>query len=184
VWHRGTGIRIADGKSRLLTDRYAAAAQAILSVRDREQRLHFRTTIKAARLQADGLCSRDRNGGTGVKGGETRKARRVERSSTGRGGETPEHVVAADQMSNSVVPNQSSCGGAVELRHTYEMCTSRDRGHCCGVTEGSAEWHGAKQHRIFCIESNAASYVSGMPSDCLLVVQDQFSSGSFHHRLH
>ena len=79
-------------------------------------------------------------------------------------------------MSNSVVPNQSSCGGAVELRHTYNMSTTRDRGHCCGVTEGSAEWHRAKQHRIFCIESNAASYVSGMPSDCLLVVQDHFRS--------
>ena len=73
-----------------------------------------------------------------------------------------------------MVPIESSCGGAVELRLTYDMCTTRDRGHCCGVTEGSAEWHGAKQHRIFCIEFNAASYVSGMPSDCLLVVQDQF----------
>jgi hypothetical protein len=79
-------------------------------------------------------------------------------------------------MSNTVAPGQSSCGGAVELRHTYNMRTARDRRHCYGVTEGSAEWHGAKQHRIFCIESNAASHVSGMPGDCLLVVQDQFRS--------
>jgi hypothetical protein len=60
---RGAGIRIADGKQRLFADRHAAAAQTILSVRDREERLHFRTTIKAARLQADGLCGRDRGGG-------------------------------------------------------------------------------------------------------------------------
>jgi hypothetical protein len=39
--HRGTCIRIAEGKSRLLTNGYAAAAQAILSVRDRKQRLNF-----------------------------------------------------------------------------------------------------------------------------------------------
>ena len=102
---RDAGIRIADGKQYLLADRQSAAAQPILSARDREQRLHFRTTIKAARLQADGLRGRDRGGGAGVKGGETREAYRVERSSTAGGGEAAEHVVAADQMSNSVVPN-------------------------------------------------------------------------------
>ena len=96
---------IADGEKRLRADRHAATALAIFSIRDREQRLHFRTTIKAARLQADGLRGRDRGGGAGVKGGETREAYRVERSSTAGGGEAAEHVVAADQMSNSVVPN-------------------------------------------------------------------------------
>lgn len=75
---RGAGIRIADGEKRLRADRHAATALAIFSIRDREQRLHFRATIKAARLQADGLRGRDRDGGAGVKGGETREAYRVE----------------------------------------------------------------------------------------------------------
>jgi hypothetical protein len=78
VRQRDAGIRIAHGDPRLLVDRHAAAAQAMLSVRDREQRLHFRTAIKAARSQAGGLSVRYRDGGAGVKGGETREAHRVE----------------------------------------------------------------------------------------------------------
>ena len=80
-----------------------------------------------------------------MKGGETRETHRIERSSTARSGEPPEHIVAADQMRNSVVSNQSSRGSAVELRHTYNMCTAGDRGHCRSVTESSAEWHGAME---------------------------------------
>ena len=56
------------------------------------------------------------------------------------------------------------------------MCATRDRGHCRRIAEGSAEWHGAKQRRIVCIESDAASHVGGMPGDGLLIVQDQLRS--------
>ena len=56
------------------------------------------------------------------------------------------------------------------------MRAARDRGHRCRIAEGTAERHGAKQRRIVCVECDAASHVGGMPSDGLLIVQNQFRS--------
>jgi hypothetical protein len=54
------------------------------------------------------------------------------------------------------------------------MCPAGGRGHCCGIAEGAAEGHGAKQRRIFCIKSEATSHVRSMSSNCLLIMQNQF----------
>ena len=56
------------------------------------------------------------------------------------------------------------------------MRAARDCGHCCRIAEGTAEGHGAKQRRVVCVECDAASHVSGMPRDGLLIVQNQFRS--------
>ena len=54
------------------------------------------------------------------------------------------------------------------------MCAARGCGHRRRIAEGSAEWHGAKQDGIVCIQPSATSNVRSMSSDSLLVVQDQF----------
>jgi len=48
VRQRDAGIRIADGKQYLLADRQSAAAQPILSARDREQEALAATHLVAA----------------------------------------------------------------------------------------------------------------------------------------
>ena len=48
---RIASLRVAHHKSRVTIDRDTAAQQAVFAVRDRKQRLHFRTAIEAARLQ-------------------------------------------------------------------------------------------------------------------------------------
>jgi hypothetical protein len=64
----------------------------------------------------------------------------------------------------------------VKLRLANDMRTAGDRRHRRRVTESAAKRHGAKQHGIGRVESDAARDIDRMPSDRLLIMQNQFWS--------
>ena len=125
----------------------------------------------------DGLCGGDRGR---RRWSERRRNRRSAPSRT-----VVRHYAAAMRPNMSSPPircvirccaDQRSRRGAVKLRKTYDMRAARDCGHCRRIAESTAERHGAKQHRIGRVESDAAGDVERMPRDGLLIVQNQFWS--------
>src|SRR5215471_18625855 len=66
-WQRVPGLRIAYRKPGLTAYGHTASEQAVLTLRDREQRLHFGTAVEPMGLHAQRLRGRDRGRGGGMK---------------------------------------------------------------------------------------------------------------------
>src|SRR5215475_2047540 len=126
-WQRVPGLRIAYRKPGLTAYGHTASEQAVLTLRDREQRLHFGTAVEPMGLHAQRLRSRDRGRGGGMKRGKTGEAHRVETASDGRSGNAAEHIVAADHVGDQVLTDQPDRRLTVELCEAYDMSAASYR---------------------------------------------------------
>src|SRR5262249_28869380 len=167
---RVPGLRIAYRKPGLTAYGHTASEQAVLTLPDREQRLHFGTAVEAMGLHAQRLRGRDRGRGGGMKRGKTGEAHRVETASDERSGNAAEHIVAADHVGDPVLTDQPDRRLTVELCEAYDMSAASNRGHRRSVAEGAAERYRPEQRRIRCIQSDTAGGAPGGAPPSLLVL--------------
>src|SRR5262249_1811738 len=162
------GLRIAYRKPCLTAYGHAASEQAVLALRDREQRLHFGTAVEPMGLHAQRLRGRDRGRGGGMKPGKNGGADRGGTGTDRHNGKPAEPSVAADHVGDPVLTDQPDRRLTVELCEAYDMSAASNRGHRRSVAEGTAERYRPEQRRIRCIQSDTAGDVCGVPCDSLL----------------